>query len=113
MSASAAPASASGTAAATAAATSAAATWDAGVTAPWMVNEEGHDLRAFLCVATALAASFVIIGYCIRSYVRLRIGGYQVDDHMITAASLMSMVQFAVTFVAINKGFGQNIEDID
>ena len=99
-------------AAATAAATSAAAIWDAGVTASGVTND-ATDSRAFLAIITALAASLVVTVYYIRAFVRLRISRFRVDDHLVTAASVMSGVQFAVTFIAIHRGFGESSSLVD
>ena len=98
--------SAAATAAATiAAAESAVPTWDAGVTAPYEVSTE-DDQRGFLTVMTATALSFVLVGFIIRTYVRFTVGGFKTDDWILTTASILAIVQSALVFSSMQKGFG-------
>ena len=100
---------AASSAAATAAATTAAAlavpTWDSGVTAPFEVSTD-DDQRGFLAVMTATAFCFVLVGFIIRAYVRYTVGGFKADDWVLTGASVFAVIQTAVLFSAIQKGFG-------
>ena len=105
-------AAASTAAASTAAATSAVPTWDPGVTAPYQVATD-EDQRGFLTVMTATALSFVLIGFIIRSYVRITVGGFKPDDWILTTASVLAVVQAGVVFAAMQKGFGVMFDMVD
>lgn len=87
------------------AASSAAPTWDPGVTAPYRVSTD-DDQRGFLTVMTATALSFVFTGFVIRAYSRVTIGGFKPDDWILTAATILAIIQSAVVFSSIQKGFG-------
>ncbi|KAK5019803.1 hypothetical protein BJ546DRAFT_1076115 [Cryomyces antarcticus] len=72
------------------------------------------DRGGLLTVITALFLSFVLVFFLLRLCIRLKArGSWRHDDNYLSAATVFSVIQSAVVFDQVSRGFGRSADLID
>jgi hypothetical protein len=72
------------------------------------------DKKGILVTVGAVTLSFVLVCFCVRVWVRLRVSRpWSHDDTLLALATAVAIAQSTVVFVSVDQGFGLTSEQLD
>ncbi|PLB54841.1 hypothetical protein P170DRAFT_442837 [Aspergillus steynii IBT 23096] len=81
-----------------------------GYSAPFQVVDDAHH-GAWVIIATAFGLVIALVSFLIRVYVRVALNPpFAVDDAVLLGATIVTIIQSTLLFVAVDKGFGTAID---
>ncbi|KAA6408205.1 MAG: hypothetical protein FRX48_07947 [Lasallia pustulata] len=67
------------------------------------------NLSGLIILITSLLLGFVLLCFCARLYTRTYIAGPSMrDDHLLTAATVICVIESALVYIQVSKGFGKS-----